>query len=204
MVVDNSGEAPSQGQTLNAQSISLSQRIPGLCTGSAYVLKWSSRIDISAFQQKKRAPTPNDECTVSFDLVDQVVSVTGGPQGAPLPYTQTRNGDIFRYKGFLDYNILTITLNCSASRSSYFVDDISFMGPSGTCCQSVIAGPGAESTAYSLATIGRRFPGRSIRANCGSQVQSSGLLRLLPLSRVREGCLLRELGDASFTCSCDG
>ena len=155
MIVDNSRQNPVDPQALPARSVSISQRLPGLCTGSAYVLKWSNRIEIASYGQKKRTPAPNNGCTVGFTLVDQLVSVIGGPDGAPLPYAQTRNGDIFRYRGQLDYNILTVTLNCSSYQSHYFIDDISFVGPTGTCCQSAISGLRPESTAYSLTTIGK-------------------------------------------------
>ena len=155
MIVDNSRQTPGDYQALPARSVSISQRLPGLCTGSAYVLKWTDRIEIAIYGQKKRTPAPNNGCSVSFALVDQLISVIGGPDGAPSPNVQTRNGDVFRYRGQLDYNILTVTLNCSSYQSHYFIDDISFVGPTGTCCQSAISGLGPDSTAYSLTTIGK-------------------------------------------------
>ena len=155
MIVDNSDQSVTSDQGLEARSVSISQRIPGLCTGAAYVVKWSHRIDIQS-SSRKRAPTPTNNCTVAFDLVDQAITVIGGPppEGAPLPFSQTRSGDIFRYRGSLDYNILTITLNCSAVAAQYYIDNITFVGPAGTCCQSSVSAALVESTEYGFTTLG--------------------------------------------------
>ena len=151
MTINNTNQA---APTPSARSVSLRQTIPPLCPGAAYRLFWTNRITITNSARKlKRAPVEAQNCTVGFDLLDQVISVMGGANGAPLPYTQTTSGDIFRYQGFLDHNALTVTLNCTAEYGEYRIDDIFFLGPTGACC-----GVGGEtatynSTEYSLSTL---------------------------------------------------
>ncbi|KAG7005839.1 hypothetical protein G7Y79_00017g042210 [Physcia stellaris] len=149
MIVNNTDQAD---PTRSARSVSMSQNIPPLCPGAAYRLFWTNRITINNYN-RKRAPVDNQNCTVGFDLLDQGISVMGGPNGAPLPYTQTTSGDIFRYRGYLDHNTLSITLNCTADYGEYHIDNIFFVGPTGSCCSSVSSSATYNTTDYSLSTL---------------------------------------------------
>lgn len=149
MSIDNTDQP---GPSPSPRSISMSQNIPGLCTGAVYRLFWSNQISMST-HDRKRAPAPADSCTVAFDLLDQNVNVMGGENGAPLPYTNTSSGDILRYLGNLPSNTFTITLNCSIPRTDYHIDNIAFLGPAGSCCSTNGSSANYQTTDYSLQTV---------------------------------------------------
>ena len=147
MSIDNSDQP---GPSPTPRSISMSQNIPGLCTGAVYRLFWTNQISMSTHDRRKRAPAPNDSCTIAFDLLDQNVNVMGGQNGAPLPYTNTSSADILRYRGNLPNNTFTITMNCSIPRTDYHIDNIAFLGPTGSCCSTNASSASYETTDYSL------------------------------------------------------
>ena len=153
MVIDNTDQPAASP---SPRSISMSQNIPGLCTGAIYRLFWTNQISMSTHdkvKKEKRAPAPSDSCTVAFDLQDQNVNVMGGENGAPLPYTNTSSGDILRYLGHLPTNTFTITLNCSIPRTDYHIDNLAFLGPAGSCCDTNASSVDYATTDYSLQTL---------------------------------------------------